>query len=138
MSSLDEDRHDPSQFVDCLPEEAMLMSSCGTAHGYDVFRYGEQWLRDGNDPGGPIAQISEKGVQILVMSDAQVAWINDPGVSGEARARRAEARRTMVLGFNFTNWGELSEENREYLLSLHWIPDKALSAMEIIAKMSDT
>jgi len=124
--------HDAEHFVDALPEDAMMMSRTGTAHGYDHLRFGEKWANEGKDPGRPIAQINRTGVQMLVMSDREKAWIAEVAEDNT----RWVARKKIVRKSNFTPWPKIGERNREFLLSLFWIPAEPLTAMEIIARMA--
>ena len=124
--------HDAEHFVDALPEDAMMMSRTGTAHGYDHLRFGLKWESEGKNPGRPIAQINKAGVQLLVISDRERDWIAEV----QEDSTRWAAREKMVRQWNFTPWPELADANREFLLSLFWIPAEPLTAMEIIARMA--
>lgn len=128
----DEIERDGHHYADALPEEAMQMSKCGVANGYDDLRYGVRWADEGLDPGRPVVQIDKRGVQLLVMSDDQKAWIQE----AEADLKRWERRRKIVRKVNLTRWEDLPPINREYLLSLHWVPAEPYTAMEIIAIMA--
>lgn len=119
-------------YADALPEDAMLMSRMGVANGYDFLRYGERWDREGLDPGNPIIQISKEGVQLLVLSDDQRAWI----AAVESDPKRWERRKQICRTRNFVLWHDLTPANREFLLSLHWVPAEPYTAMEVLAIMA--
>lgn len=135
MMSTERDWEDEGRlYEDTTPEEAMEMSRTGTAEGFDPLRYGEKWAAEGKDPGNPLFRINKRGVQRLVLSDAQKEWIKEV----EHDVVRWRARTALVKKRNFTPWREVSEQNRDYLLSLLWIPKDPLTPMEIIARMSDS
>lgn len=110
---------------DTLPHEAIQMSRVGFAKGYDTFRFGED-----HDYLIPVAEISKGGVQFTVWSDREKAWINEM----EDYSSRKLARIEMVRKWNWTSWAELFPINREFLLSLLWIPEDPFTAMEILAR----
>jgi hypothetical protein len=110
---------------DTLPDEAVLMSRTGRAKGYDPLRFGEDhsYLI-------PVAEITATGVQFLIWSDREKAWIEEV----ESYSTRKHARMEMVRKWNWTSWEELLPINHEFLLSLLWIPEDPFTAMEILAR----
>jgi hypothetical protein len=125
-----DDLHDIEHFYHALPKDALMMSSTGVAHGFDTLRFGEHFHQKGGDRTSPVAEISQGGVQFLVFSGREREWIKEV----EHTAQRYEARVTMVRHWNWTPWGKLFPCNREFLLSLLWVPAEPLSAMEILAR----
>lgn len=113
-------------YADALPEEAIMMSQRGKAKGYDDFWWGPDFR--GNLPA--IVEISEKGVQWLILNDAEKAWLAEV----ENEPTRQQARREMIHNWNWTSWEDLLPINREFLLSLMWIPVDPYNAMEILAR----
>ena len=131
--SVDYELHDAYHFEDALPEDAIIMSGTGTAHGYGILRWGQEFHNEHADTEYPVAQIDKLGVQLLVVSDAERRWLRDV----EIDHKRLEAREKMVRRWNWTLWRDVCPRNHEFLLSLLWIPAEPLSAMEIIARMAD-
>lgn len=123
---------DGHHYADALPKEAMLMSRCGVANGYDFLRFGERWNNEGLDRGIPIVQIDKDGVQLLVLSDKQREWIAENGID----EKRASLRRKICRAHNYAQWVDLTPHNHEFLLSLHWVPAEPYTAMEVIAIMA--
>lgn len=118
----DEARH----YEIALPEEALMMSRQGRAKGYDV-----QWWGD-KEPSGspPIVEITEDGVQFMLENDAQKRWLKE--VEGDQV--KFAARKEMIRRWNWTSWKDLFPINREFLLSLLWIPVDPYTEMEILAR----
>jgi len=107
-----------------------MMSSTGVAHGYDVLRYGESFHRKKDGCGDyPVMEITKGGVQFLVTSERERAWIEEV----EHSPQRHVARQTIVREWNWTRWKNITPKNREFMLSLLWVPADPLSAMEILA-----
>jgi hypothetical protein len=112
-------------FEQATPEEALLMSRKGLAKGYDTV-----YRTEDDDYTRLVVEITHAGVQLLTRSHQQQEWINEM----EAHPTRLRARIDMVHNWNWTSWDDLLPINREYLLSLLWIPEDPFTAMEILAK----
>lgn len=119
---------DAQHYADALPSEALMMSQKGRAKGYDDFWWGTAFT--GNLPA--IVEISERGVQWLILDDAQKAWLAEV----ENDSTRYQARKEMIHNWNWTSWEDLLPINHEFLLSLVWIPVDPYNAMEILARAS--
>jgi hypothetical protein len=117
---------DNRHFADALPLEAADMSRRGRAKGFDPIWFGRAWT--GEIPA--IAEVTKKGVQFLVLSDDEKAWI----VEAEGDNARWKARKQVIRNRNFTSWESISKANHEFLLSLIWIPVDPYNAMEILAR----
>ena len=117
---------DSRHYEDTLPEEAIMMSRRGRAKGYDLLRYGDGY----GDLSEPIVEITKKGVQFLVDSATEKAWLTEV----ENSPARYKARKEMIRKWNWTSWEDLLPINREFLLSLLWIPVDPYNAMEILAR----
>jgi len=126
-------QYDGVHFLDALPEEAMAMSGNGIAIGFDLLRWGERWHKEGRDTCPPVVRIDEQGVQFLVMTNTQKAWVDDPNISEDRR----KIRRKALLKHNWRSWLTLGEDDRNYLLSLLWVPEEPLTPLEILAKMAE-
>lgn len=124
---------DGTHFLDALPEEALRMSSVGVAYGYDLLRWGEQWHRDGKDECPPAVKATTGGVQFLVLSEQEKRWL----LEVEHDSVRFEARRLIVYKNNWCSWITMGDDDRNFLLSLLWIPEDPLTPLEILAKMAE-
>lgn len=112
-------------FEQATPEEAILMSRKGLAKGHDI-----TYCVEGEDFTTVTAEITRAGVQFLTFSDPEREWIKEMEKHPGRRYERIE----IVRGWNWTSWDDLLPINREYLLSLLWIPEDPFTAMEILAK----
>lgn len=109
------------------------MSSVGRAEGFDDMRFGLKRAIEGSNPQYPVARINSKGIQYLVKSDKEKEWLGEVAYN----SREWKSRLSVVRAQNFTTWDNLTPSNRDYLLSLLWIPVQPYSAMEIIARMAN-
>jgi hypothetical protein len=126
----DEDGYEKNHhYWDLLPEEAITMSRRGKAKGYDIHRYG---VNTNYVPEILVAEINRKGVQFLVLGDGEKKYLAEV----EHDATRYKARRELIRQSNWILWGDLLPVNREFLLSLLWIPVDPYNAMEVLARSS--
>jgi len=116
-----ENRH----FESALPEDALMMSSCGRAKGFDFISHVESYGKDAT----PVVTITKSSVQFLFISEIERNWIEEGKNSSDRKARKA-----LLRGRNQTLWGDLLPINYEYLLSLLWIPVDPYNEMEILAR----
>ena len=119
-------------YLDALPEEAIEMSRTGVAFGYDIMRWGEKAAQDGNDFTEPVVRATARGVQFLVLSDKERTWVEKAGRDRLVR----KARREVIRQRNWRAWDKLSEGDRDFVLSLLWVPDEPITPLEVLAKMA--
>ena len=113
-------------YEDATPEEAIMMSRRGQAKGYDPEIFGRKWTSE-----IPVLCVATKrGVQWKRMSEAQKEWLKEV----DDDPVRRKAREELIRRKNWTSWEDVTPANREFLMSLLWIPVDPYTEMEILAR----
>ena len=140
--------NDGRAFTSCLPDEAARMSSTGIAVGVDLMFYGESYYLKNSgtfdDPGERVVAMSngrivrymlETGVErkLYYSISRPTHTLDDDEL--EIYQQRKDRVRCRIRKINTYPWEELTDMNRDYLLSLLWLPEKLMSPLEILANV---
>lgn len=125
------------QYLHCMPLEAVTLSKSGKALGYDLLRWGERFHAEGNDSGFVAATATAAGILFHVQNQLERNWVNDVERDDPDRGRTMAARRRFIESRNFYPWQALTGLNKDFVLSLLWIPEEPLSPLEALAQAAD-
>lgn len=118
-----------SDYAHILPWDAARMSHSGVALGYDLLRWGES---ERGDPEMVIARASVTHFEFMVMTDVEKKFLY--GIRWDARNRGEQVRRSQVIeNLNKKPWDKLDEQQRNFALSLMWVPEQPKSPLEMLA-----
>ena len=121
------------QYLHCTPLEAVALSKSGKALGYDLLRWGEKWHEEGFDDGFLVAIASSGGIRYHPVTQREKDWIEDVDRADLDRNGIAAARRRYIEARNFFPWGTLTRFNKDFILSLLWVPEEPMSPLEALA-----
>jgi len=131
--------HENSEhYVHCLPLESAGLSSTGRAVGFDLLRWGESFHSRGAVWANPIAIASQAGIEFLLKSSFELRFIkghndDEQGLASVSDWKQRIARRRIVDRKNFFIWQNVTGLNEDFILSLHWVPEDPISALEALA-----
>lgn len=118
-----------SNYAHILPWDAARMSHNGVALGYDLLRWGEN---DRGDPEMVIARATVSHFEFMVMTNVERKFLHSIG--WDARNRGEQIRRRRIIEeLNKKPWDELDEQQRNFALSLMWVPEQPKSPLEMLA-----
>lgn len=139
-----------------LPWESARLSETGVAVGYEPLRFGEAHATESGDVDGLATLIATATVKDVTFQRelklerkayadafdnhdlrAQLGIPLDGALNSDhrrkLRLRRRALQRRMDAG-NTILWENLTRTNREYLLSLLWLPEKPVSPLMALAR----
>ena len=124
---------DRSVYLNVLPQEAANMSRNGVAAGIELLRFGEKWHARTDDP--VVAKFYTSGkIQFKQLTEDEKKLVAYPEHrETPTQSKERKQRVAIVLRNNEFWWSRLYWYQRDYLLSLYWVPEEPKSPLEMLA-----
>lgn len=117
------------------PLDAVGLSRSGKAMGYDLTYWGLDFMGK-NDHAPVIAVATPDVVKFDRLTSLENGYIGRPG--GSETARHAYDRRVAEVDrINTIAWNDLNQTNRDYLMSLLWVPEDPMNPLEALASTTE-
>lgn len=118
------------QYEQLTPFEAATLSKTGIALGYEPLRWGEE-MENAHD-GCHIAIATPVAVQMTNWMDTERDYVYG---DNEVLGGNATQRRRYVQAKQWRPWKALSQQDRDFMLSLVWVPEEPRSPLEALASV---
>lgn len=117
------------------PDEVCNLSKTGLIVGYELLRWGEAFHEQGGDAGFMAAVANKYAVGAAFLDDNDKSFVKGSGVGDDWKLRRR--REGYVTARRFRPWSMLHRFDRDYLMSLLWLPEVPLSPLEALGRMAN-